>query len=93
MSCGRSDETDCGEVLRQVYEYLDGEMGPEDCARISAHLRECGSCMSEYERDQLLKAIIRRSCRCESAPVALRTQILTRITTVTLETRTITRGD
>ena len=37
--------TDCSEALLRVYEYLDGELGPDDCAQIQAHLDECGPCL------------------------------------------------
>lgn len=87
MSCGRHHDTDCSEVLTKVYEYLDGEMTEADYAKIRQHLHECGPCLQEYDLDQLLKALVRRSCRCEAAPSTLRLQIMARITTVTLELR------
>jgi mycothiol system anti-sigma-R factor len=83
VSCGNHHETDCGEVLQRVYEYLDGEMPDLDCAKIQVHLDECGPCLDEYNRDELLKALVRRSCGCEAAPAELRTRILASITTYT----------
>lgn len=77
--------TDCSEVLLRVFEYIDDELTPMDCARIREHLDACGECMSAYERDVLLKALIRRSCGCEQAPESLRMSILTLITTVHVE--------
>ncbi len=71
--------TDCSEALLRVYEYLDGELGPEDCAKIPAHLDECGPCLKEYDLDTTLKALVRRSCGAEHAPEALRTTIMSRI--------------
>jgi len=85
MSCGNPHDTDCSEVLLRVYEYLDGEMGPDDCAKIKQHLEECGPCLKEYDLDHMLKALVRRSCACEQAPTELRTQIMARITTVRVE--------
>lgn len=82
MSCGKHHETPCDEVLQRVYEYLDGEMADLDCAKIKVHLEECSRCLDEYQQDELLKAIIRRSCACEAAPEQLRTRILASITTV-----------
>ena len=79
------DHTDCSEILLRVFEYIDQEMGPEDCARIQSHLDECAECMSAYQRDLLLKALVRRSCGCEQAPETLRVSIMTRLTTVRLE--------
>ena len=71
--------TDCSEALLRAYEYLDGELGAEECAKIQAHLDECGPCLREYDLDTTLKALIKRSCGCESAPDSLRTTIMTRI--------------
>ncbi|MBW3086582.1 hypothetical protein KEM60_02810 [Austwickia sp. TVS 96-490-7B] len=79
---GRSSETDCSEVLLRVFEYLDGEMTGMDCTRIRRHLDDCVDCMGAYERDVLLKALVRRSCGCEQAPETLRMSIMTTITTV-----------
>ncbi len=85
MSCGNPHETDCREVLARVYEYLDGEMTAHDVAKIRQHLDECNPCLTQYDIDQLLKALIRRSCVCEVAPETLRSRILVRITEVRLQ--------
>lgn len=83
MSADHTWQGDCSEVLLRVFEYIDEEMTEEDCERIRAHLDSCGPCMSEYHRDVLLKAIVRRSCTCEPAPAQLRLQILSSITSYT----------
>ncbi|MDR6864123.1 mycothiol system anti-sigma-R factor [Phycicoccus sp. 3266] len=86
--CGRTggqdpaSGTDCSEVLHRVYEYLDGEMTVDDTEKIKQHLDECGPCLKEYDLDQALKALVKRSCECEEAPVELRSQIVARITTL-----------
>jgi mycothiol system anti-sigma-R factor len=91
MSCERGagedplEGTDCSEVLHRVYEYLDGEMTLADTAKIKHHLEACGPCLQEYDLDQALKALVKRSCACEEAPVELRTQIMARITTIRYE--------
>ena len=77
-------ESDCSEALMRVYEYLDGEMSVDDCRKIQAHLDDCGPCLRQYNLDQALKAVIKRSCACEEAPLELRTTILTRITMIRL---------
>ena len=87
MSCegqgaGEVAGSDCSEVLHRVYEYLDGEMTHNDTVKIKHHLDECGPCLQEYDLDQALKALVKRSCACEEAPVELRTQIMARITTI-----------
>ena len=86
--CGRTagedpaSGTDCSEVLHRVYEYLDGEMTLDDTEKIKQHLDECGPCLKEYDLDQALKALVKRSCHSEEAPVELRSQIVARITTL-----------
>jgi anti-sigma factor (TIGR02949 family) len=74
--------TDCSEALLRVYEYLDGEMGERDVAKIKTHLDECTACLKQYHLDEALKAVIKRSCANESAPVELRATILQRITMI-----------
>ena len=78
--------TDCSETVLRIFEFLDGEMNAADCARIQAHLEECGPCLREYHIDQALKAMVKRSCSHEPAPVELRTTILHRLTLVRIET-------
>jgi mycothiol system anti-sigma-R factor len=82
MSCGNPHETKCSEVLDRVYEYLDGELGEDDVARIRRHLEECRPCLSQYDIDLAMKALVRRSCACRPAPEELRERIMVRITEV-----------
>ncbi len=84
---GHEHGTDCSEALHRVYEYLDGEMTSDDTAKIAHHLEECGPCLEQYDLDKALKALVKRSCQCEEAPVALRTQIMARITTIQIQVR------
>ena len=75
-----SDErAECSEALLRIYEYLDGEMSAADCAKIRAHLDECGPCFAQYDVDTTMKAMIKRACGCEPAPESLRETIMTRI--------------
>ena len=76
---------DCSEVLHRIYEYLDGEMSSDDVRRVAAHLNECQPCLAEHDLDVALKQVVRRSCSGETAPPAVRLQILQRITMVRLE--------
>lgn len=69
----------------RVFEYIDQETTAEDGEKIRAHLDGCARCLSQYERDLLLKAIVRRSCAAEIAPRRLRDQIIPSITTVRVE--------
>jgi mycothiol system anti-sigma-R factor len=82
---GEDDVAHCGEVLRRVYELLDGEMNESDITRLRRHLDECTPCLAEYNLDVLLKTLLRRSCACEEAPVSLRQRIMVQITEVRIQ--------
>lgn len=49
---GRPAPGSCEEALLFVYEYLDGELEPEQAARIEEHVRRCRACwpMFDFER-------------------------------------------
>ncbi len=80
----RTAHADCAEVVLRLFEYVDNEAAADDRSRIKEHLDECGACLREYERDLLLKALVRRACGPEPAPHQLRLQIMSRITSVSL---------
>ncbi|HEX2809354.1 MAG TPA: mycothiol system anti-sigma-R factor [Kineosporiaceae bacterium] len=82
MSCGNPHQTPCTEVLDEVYQYLDGELDEHAVGKIRQHLAECGPCLAEYKLDIALKALIRRSCGGDCAPVDLRNRIMVQITQV-----------
>jgi len=84
MTGAEHNEFDCSRARLQLYEYLDGEMDPDDVDKIREHLAHCGPCLKEYDLDQMLKELVRRSCGCEPAPTELRMQIMSRITTINL---------
>ncbi len=78
-------KAECSEALLRVYEFLDGELGPDDCSKIQAHLDECAPCLQEYDLDTTLKAIVKRSCGSEQAPEVLRATIMSRISLTVVE--------
>jgi mycothiol system anti-sigma-R factor len=89
MSCGNHHETDCSEVLDLVYGFLDGEVDDRDRGRIAQHLDECGPCLRQYGLEQVVKALVNRSCGCDHAPERLRIQIVTRIRQVSITYRSL----
>ncbi|MER7166613.1 mycothiol system anti-sigma-R factor [Micromonospora sp. NPDC000207] len=80
MSCGKPHETDCREVLAEVYLYLDLECADERRERIRRHLDECGQCLREYGIEQEVKALVARCCGQEVAPEKLRARLRGRLT-------------
>lgn len=88
MSTAREPKSvgDCADVVLRLFEYVDQEAGQEDQQRIKQHLDDCSSCLREYERDLLLKEMVRRACHSEQAPQELRAQIMSRISVVVTTT-------
>lgn len=70
-----SEETDCREVLEEVYLYLDLECPGDRREAIRAHLDECTPCLREYGIEQEVKALVGRCCGAETAPTELREQL------------------
>ena len=85
MSCGDPHETSCSEVLAAVYLYLDGEQDGEHHDETRLHLDECSPCLREYGLEQMVKALVARTCGADPAPVDLRERVLLRIQQVRLE--------
>ena len=75
MSCGDPHETDCSEVLAQVWLFLDNECNRERRELLARHLEECGSCLEEYGLEEHLKALLARKCRGDHAPDALKQRL------------------
>ncbi|MFD8757057.1 mycothiol system anti-sigma-R factor [Kitasatospora sp. NPDC059577] len=82
MSCGDPHDTECGEVLDHLYEFLDNEMAEGDCAKLRVHFEECSPCLKQYGLEQAIKALIKRSCGCDDTPADLRSKVLARIDSI-----------
>jgi anti-sigma factor (TIGR02949 family) len=79
MSCGNPHETDCSEVLKHLYEYLDHEMPDGDYAKFQEHFGECNPCLEKYGLEQAVKKLVKRCCGHDDVPGDLRAKVLTRI--------------
>jgi len=75
VSCGDPHETDCREVLAEVYLYLDLECADDCRDRIRQHLDECSPCLREYGIELEVKALVARCCGTETAPTELRDRL------------------
>ena len=90
MSCGDPHETDCGEVLAEVFLYLDGEMTTDRRDRIRIHLDECSPCLRKYGIEQEVRALVARCCGGDRAPETLRDKVRGRLCeAVVIETTTV----
>ncbi|MGN9906418.1 mycothiol system anti-sigma-R factor [Phytohabitans sp. LJ34] len=85
MSCGEPHETDCRDVLAEVYLYLDLECSDERRDLIRTHLDECSPCLREYGIEQEVKALVARCCGDERAPTELRDRLRVRLSELVFE--------
>jgi mycothiol system anti-sigma-R factor len=88
MSCGEPHETDCREVLTEVYLYLDLECTDQRRDLIRHHLDECSPCLGEYGIEQEVKALVARCCGHETAPAELKRRLLVRLAELVFEAET-----
>jgi mycothiol system anti-sigma-R factor len=88
MSCGDPHETDCREVLEEVYFYLDLEASDERRDLIRRHLDECSPCLREYGIEQEVKLLVARCCGGETAPLELRQRLRVRLAELVFEVET-----
>ncbi len=90
MSCGEPHETDCSEVLAQVWLFLDHECDEECRALLEQHLEECSPCLARYGLEEKLKALLARKCGGEHAPQGLRRRLREQIRQTVLEQAEVT---
>ena len=88
MSCGQPHETDCREVLAEVYLYLDLECSDDRRLLIRHHLDECSPCLREYGIEHEVKALVARSCGADKAPPALRDRLRHKLGELVLDVET-----
>lgn len=67
---------DCAEVVRSLWEYLDGRAGPELVREIDRHLARCDGCRAHFEFEERLVRAISEARKQHSDPVRLREEVL-----------------
>ena len=90
MSCGEPHETDCSEVLAEVWLLLDHECDEERDAQLRRHLDECGPCLARYGLEEKMKTLLHRSCGGEQAPAGLHQRLREQIRATVLEQAQVT---
>jgi mycothiol system anti-sigma-R factor len=78
-------EGPCTEAKNHLWDYLDGELDPGDCARIKAHVQKCPPCEQLFSGEKKIKDAVSRACGCEHAPQDLRGRIISMIATLRAE--------
>jgi len=75
MSCGEPHETDCSEVLAEVWLFLDHECDQKRRQLLEQHLDECSPCLEQFGIEEHLKVLLARKCGGEHAPDGLKQRL------------------
>jgi mycothiol system anti-sigma-R factor len=75
MSCGKPHETDCAEVLAEVWLFLDHECDNQRRKVLEKHLDECSPCLERYGIEEHLKELLARKCGGDMAPAELKQRL------------------
>jgi mycothiol system anti-sigma-R factor len=89
VSCGKPHETDCSEVLAEVWLFLDRECDGGRRELLQKHLDECSPCLEQFGIEEHLKVLLARMCGGEHAPEALKQRLREKIRTTVVEQTTI----
>ena len=90
MSCGRPHETDCSEVLAELFLLVDRECDADREATLRRHLEECGPCLAEYGLEEKVKTLLARTCGGDKAPDTLHRRLREQIRATVLEQADVT---
>jgi mycothiol system anti-sigma-R factor len=74
----------CEDALQNLYLFLDHEIDTASIEEIQSHIDDCSSCLSAYDLERVVKALVARSC-AEKAPEPLREKVLYSIRTVQVQ--------
>jgi anti-sigma factor (TIGR02949 family) len=72
----RHEPGNCGEALRQLHVFLDGELTPERRATIRTHLDRCACCLEAFDFEAELRVVVSTCCRGDVVPESLRIRVV-----------------
>jgi mycothiol system anti-sigma-R factor len=85
VSCGNAHEIDCGQILNEVYLFLDLECADGRRHAIQHHLDECSACLRQYGIEQEVRALVQRCCSNDRAPAELRERLRIKIAALVVD--------
>jgi mycothiol system anti-sigma-R factor len=71
---------ECNETLRELYQFLDGELTDADREHIQKHLDDCSPCLAAFDFEAELRQVVRNRC-VDAVPESLRARIARAIET------------
>lgn len=71
-----TEALDCDAVMRQLWDYLDGELDGERETAIRAHLAVCKRCYPQYDFERAFLGVLTATRPQHSRPGAVRARVL-----------------
>lgn len=65
---------ECNDTLRELYQFLDGELTESDRVHIKRHLDDCSPCLAAFDFEAELRLVVRNRC-VDTVPDSLRDRI------------------
>ncbi len=65
---------ECNETLRELYQFLDGELTDSDRVHIQQHLDDCSPCLAAFDFEAELRIVVKSRC-VDRVPDSLREKI------------------
>jgi len=62
---------DCNETLNELYNFLDGELGPDVRNAVQHHLDDCMDCLQVFDFHAELRQVIKAKCVEQHIPPGL----------------------
>jgi mycothiol system anti-sigma-R factor len=90
MSCGNHHDTDCSEVLAEVWLFLDNECDDSRRSALAQHLDECSPCLAQYGLEEKVKALLASKCGGEHAPDGLKSRLREKLRFAVLQESSVT---
>lgn len=87
MSHDHADVAQCADFLEQIVYLIDNELSVDDRAAVIEHIETCGPCLTKYDLQRTVKALVARSCT-ETAPSGLRAKVMVALTEVRVQINT-----
>ncbi len=72
---------DCQTAMRQLWDYLDGELSAERMEAVRAHVAVCARCYPHYDFERAFLDALAATRHAHAAPGALRERVMSALKT------------
>ncbi len=67
---------DCQDVMKRLWEYLDGELPDEDVAKLREHVAICGRCSPQYRFQIAFLGLVARAAAAQGPRPEFRRRLI-----------------